>query len=166
MRQRLAGNSALQDLASQQKNLLNLQIRRLRTDTPAAKRGQRQTSIRVGEGSKRSHPARGAGAEQGVAGPERHQPPVERGAARRYPSDRHSDARQYRDQQQTEHLTQIDKALEQQIEVLEGSLLLSRILHQQKSELPRVKTDKNLADQIADLRLRQFELNQLTQSLA
>ncbi|MFP3366762.1 hypothetical protein R0J93_24255, partial [Pseudoalteromonas sp. SIMBA_148] len=29
MRQRLAGNSALQDLASQQKNLLNLQIRRI-----------------------------------------------------------------------------------------------------------------------------------------
>ena len=62
--------------------------------------------------------------------------------------------------QQLESLNQADKALEEQIAVLEGSLLLSRILYQQKLNLPKVQLDKNLADEIADLRLYQFELNQ------
>ncbi len=63
--------------------------------------------------------------------------------------------------QQIEKLLQIEQALEQQIEVLRGSVLLSRILHQQKRELPRVQGPLTTADQIADLRLRQFELNAL-----
>lgn len=68
--------------------------------------------------------------------------------------------------QQIDSLTQIDQALEQQISVLEGSLLLSRILHQQKKTLPAVRIDKRVADQVADLRLRQFELNALRDQLA
>lgn len=61
---------------------------------------------------------------------------------------------------QLDTLNQADKALEEQISVLEGSLLLSRILYQQKLNLPKVRIDRNLADDIADLRLYQFELNQ------
>lgn len=68
--------------------------------------------------------------------------------------------------QQIESLTQIDRALDQQIDVLEGSVLLSRILHQQKRALPSVRLDNSVADQIADLRLRQFELNTLRDELS
>lgn len=67
--------------------------------------------------------------------------------------------------QQIESMNQIDRALEQQIDVLEGSVLLSRILHQQKRALPDVRLDDSVADQIADLRLRQFELNSLRDEL-
>ena len=67
--------------------------------------------------------------------------------------------------QQIESMNQIDRALEQQIDVLEGSVLLSRILHQQKRALPNVRLDDSVADQIADLRLRQFELNSLRDEL-
>ncbi|MCQ4322405.1 mechanosensitive channel MscK [Stutzerimonas stutzeri] len=62
--------------------------------------------------------------------------------------------------QQLDTLNQADQALEEQIAVLEGSLLLSRVLYQQKQALPRLTLDKNLADEIADIRLYQFELNQ------
>ena len=68
--------------------------------------------------------------------------------------------------QQIESMNQIDSALEQQIDVLEGSVLLSRILHQQKRALPDVRLDNSVADQIADLRLRQFELNSLRDELS
>ncbi|MGG3792770.1 mechanosensitive channel MscK [Pseudomonas paraversuta] len=58
-------------------------------------------------------------------------------------------------------VTQSDQALDEQISVLKGSLLLSKILYKQKQALPRLqKMDKNLADEIADIRLYQFEINQ------
>lgn len=66
---------------------------------------------------------------------------------------------------QIDSVTQIDRALEQQISVLKGNVLLSRILNQQKRALPRVRFDTRIADQIADLRLRQFELNALRDEL-
>ncbi|SEI81609.1 potassium efflux system protein [Pseudomonas linyingensis] len=62
--------------------------------------------------------------------------------------------------QQLDSLKQAEQALDEQIAVLKGSLLLTRILYQQKNALPKVSADKNLADEIADLRLYQFELNQ------
>ena len=63
--------------------------------------------------------------------------------------------------QQLDNVTQSDQALDEQISVLRGSLLLSKILYQQKQALPRLqKMDKNLADEIADIRLYQFEINQ------
>jgi potassium-dependent mechanosensitive channel len=66
---------------------------------------------------------------------------------------------------QIDSMTQIDSSLEQQISVLEGNVLLSRILQQQKRALPGVRLDTSIADQIADLRLRQFELNALRDDL-
>ena len=68
--------------------------------------------------------------------------------------------------QQLDNLTQSNQALEEQINVLRGSLLLSRILYKQKQALPKIKTDQSLADEIADLRLGQFELNQERDKLA
>ncbi len=62
--------------------------------------------------------------------------------------------------QQLDGLKQAEQALDEQIAVLKGSLLLTRILYQQKNALPKVSADKNLANEIADLRLYQFELNQ------
>ncbi|UZE06760.1 mechanosensitive channel MscK [Pseudomonas corrugata] len=57
-------------------------------------------------------------------------------------------------------VTQTDAALDEQISVLKGSLLLSKILYKQRQTLPRLKLDQNLADQIADIRLYQFEVSQ------
>ena len=67
--------------------------------------------------------------------------------------------------QQIDQLTQQESALDQQISVLEGSVLLSRILHQEKQALPAVQIDRTLADSVADMRLRQFEINQLREQL-
>lgn len=67
--------------------------------------------------------------------------------------------------QQIEKLLQVEQALEQQIEVLQGSVLLSRILHQQKRELPQMRGILTTTDRIADLRLRQFELNAMKNEL-
>ncbi len=68
--------------------------------------------------------------------------------------------------QQLDTLTQSDQALDEQINVLKGSLLLSKILYKQKQALPRLKVDKNLADEIADIRLYQFEVNQQRELLS
>ncbi len=62
--------------------------------------------------------------------------------------------------QQQDNINQSDQALEEQISVLRGSLLLAKILNQQKQALPHIRVEKNLADEIADIRLYQFELNQ------
>ena len=67
--------------------------------------------------------------------------------------------------QQIENLLQVEHALEQQIEVLQGSVLLSRVLHQQKRALPRIGGALTTKDKIADLRLRQFELNAMKSEL-
>ena len=67
--------------------------------------------------------------------------------------------------QQLDYLTQLESALDQQISVLEGSLLLSRILHQEKQALPVVRIDRSLTDSVADTRLRQFEINQQREQL-
>ncbi|MDO8863530.1 mechanosensitive channel MscK [Haliea sp. E1-2-M8] len=67
--------------------------------------------------------------------------------------------------QQIENLLQVEQALEQQIDVLRGSVLLSRVLHQQKRALPQIRGALAATDQIADLRLRQFELNEMKREL-
>ncbi|WP_437882633.1 mechanosensitive channel MscK [Pseudomonas sp. LRF_L74] len=68
--------------------------------------------------------------------------------------------------QRLDTVNQTDQALEEQINVLKGSLLLSKILYQQKQALPRLhKDDGNLADEIADIRLYQFELSQQRDAL-
>jgi len=59
-----------------------------------------------------------------------------------------------------ERVTQTQRNLNEQISVLKGSLLLSRILYQQRQMLPDPKLALNLEERIADLRLAQFDLNQ------
>ncbi|MBD1549888.1 mechanosensitive channel MscK [Pseudomonas typographi] len=67
--------------------------------------------------------------------------------------------------QQLDALNQTDQALDEQIDVLKGSLLLSKILYTQKQALPHLKVDRNLADQIADIRLYQFDVSQQREAL-
>ncbi|MCE8020147.1 mechanosensitive channel MscK [Halomonas sp. MCCC 1A11036] len=59
---------------------------------------------------------------------------------------------------QLDHVRQLQRNLNEQIETTRGSLLLSRILREQRSSLPQVDARANLQDEIADLRLRQFDL--------
>ena len=68
--------------------------------------------------------------------------------------------------QQLDNLNQTDHALEEQIAVLNGSQLLSRILYQQQRTLPKILFNKNLSDEIADLRLYQFELAQQREQIS
>ncbi|WP_413494910.1 mechanosensitive channel MscK [Morganella psychrotolerans] len=55
---------------------------------------------------------------------------------------------------------QSERNLKEQITVLRGSLLLSRILFKEQIDLPQDLLIKDLPDRIADLRLEQFEINQ------
>ena len=71
-----------------------------------------------------------------------------------------------RTKQQLDSLTQADQALDEQINVLKGSLLLSKILYKQKQALPHLQLDRDLADQIADTRLYQFEVNQQREQIS
>ncbi|NIC07566.1 mechanosensitive channel MscK [Halomonas bachuensis] len=59
---------------------------------------------------------------------------------------------------QLDHVRQLERSLNEQIEAIRGSLLLSRILREQRRSLPQVDARRNLHDEIADLRLRQFDL--------
>ncbi len=64
-----------------------------------------------------------------------------------------------------ERATQSERNLKEQINVLRGSLLLSRILFQQQIDLPPDILTKNLPVVIADLRLEQFDINQQRDAL-
>ncbi|MCW6567680.1 mechanosensitive channel MscK [Yersinia ruckeri] len=55
---------------------------------------------------------------------------------------------------------QAERNLKEQITVLRGSLLLSRILYQQQLNLPANGLISDMGVRIADLRLEQFEINQ------
>ncbi len=68
--------------------------------------------------------------------------------------------------QQLDTVQQTEQALDEQINVLQGSLLLAKILYQQKQALPQLSFDRTLADQIADTRLYQFELRQLRDTVS
>ncbi|WP_311062812.1 mechanosensitive channel MscK [Halomonas sp. DWK9] len=61
-------------------------------------------------------------------------------------------------QRQLEHVRQLQRSLNEQMEAIRGSQLLSRILREQRQSLPAVVPRKDLQDEIADLRLKQFDL--------
>ncbi|ODT33708.1 MAG: potassium transporter KefA [Lautropia sp. SCN 70-15] len=66
---------------------------------------------------------------------------------------------------QLDSLEQVEQALDEQISVLQGSRLLTRILYEQQRALPRLQLDGELADQLADLRLYQFEIGRYRSEL-
>jgi potassium-dependent mechanosensitive channel len=67
--------------------------------------------------------------------------------------------------QQLDSLTRSSTVIEEQINVLQGSQLLSRILYEQKRTLPSPQVDTRLTEQIADIRLYQFEINKQREQL-
>ena len=67
--------------------------------------------------------------------------------------------------QQLDGVQQAKKSLDENINALQGSLLLAKILYQQKKSLEDIRIDRNLPDQIADIRLRQFEIGQQREQL-
>ncbi|PLM40167.1 mechanosensitive channel MscK, partial [Klebsiella quasipneumoniae] len=60
---------------------------------------------------------------------------------------------------------QSERDIKEQISVLKGSLLLSRILYQQQQTLPSADELQDMTNRIADLRLEQFEVNQKRDAL-
>ncbi|GAA4501336.1 mechanosensitive channel MscK [Pseudaeromonas paramecii] len=59
-----------------------------------------------------------------------------------------------------ERVSQTEQTINEQIAILQGSLLLSRIIYQQRQMLIDPNISSNLEEQIADLRLVQFDVNQ------
>ncbi|MGB8714281.1 MAG: mechanosensitive channel MscK, partial [Onishia taeanensis] len=66
---------------------------------------------------------------------------------------------------QLDRVRQLQRTLNEQIDAIRGSLLLSRILREQRRLLPQVEQRRNLQDDIADLRLNQFELGRQREEL-
>ena len=61
-------------------------------------------------------------------------------------------------QRHLEYTRQLQRSLNEQIDAIRGSQLLSRILREQRQSLLSVTDRRDLKDEIADLRLKQFEL--------
>ncbi|MEA1065782.1 mechanosensitive channel MscK [Erwinia sp. HR93] len=64
-----------------------------------------------------------------------------------------------------DRMLQSERNLKEQIAVLKGSLLLSRILYQQQQRLPSAADMEDMSNHIADLRLEQFDINQQRDAL-
>ncbi len=161
-RQELAGNSQLQDLGNSQHDLvvektarLEQEIQDLQTLINQKRLAQSQQTV-----TQQSIEAQKAGGSSLLA--------TESAANLKLSdyllksTDRLNDLTQknLQTKQQLDTVTQSDSALDEQINVLKGSLLLSKILYKQKQALPRLTVDRDLADDIANIRLYQFEVNQ------
>nr|WP_052052435.1 mechanosensitive channel MscK [Halomonas salina] len=66
---------------------------------------------------------------------------------------------------QLERVRQLQRGLAEHIEAIRGSPLLSRILREQRRALPSVESTAGLKEEIADLRLQQFELDRQRERL-
>jgi potassium efflux system protein len=167
-RQELAGNSQLQDLGNSQRDLLTektsrmeQEIQDLQTLINQKRLAQSQETV-----TQQSIEAQKSGGSSLLA--------TESAANLKLSdyllksTDRLNEVTQQNLQtkQQLDSVTQSDAALDEQISVLKGSLLLSKILYKQKLSLPRLKLDRDLADQIADIRLYQFEVSQQRELLS
>jgi len=169
LRQELAVNSVLQDLASQRRSLMSQQIADIEVEIQALQDVINEKRLSQSEQTVTDTAA------QALRGASNHELLKTQGSLNRRLSEELLSAtnemgeltrKNITTKQQIDSTTQIESALEQQISVLEGSSLLSRILQQQKQALPTVRMDTRIADRVADLRLREFELNQLREELA
>lgn len=166
-RQELAGNSLLQDLGNARHDLLQERIRRLEQETLdlqaliSEKRRERseQTVAEI------SREAENATPDSLVAKESAANLKISDYLLRATERLNQLTRQNLETKQQLDSIGQADQALDEQIDVLRGSLLLARILYQQREALPRPQMDGNLADEIADIRLYQFELNQQRDTL-
>jgi potassium-dependent mechanosensitive channel len=165
LRQRLAANATVQDLAAHRRDLLAQQIGNVETEIQLLQdvideKRRSESEQAVSDASLLADVSNLQLREQGNLNRQ-----LSEELLRSTTQIGDLTRRNIQTKQQIDSLTHIETALEQQISVLEGSVLLSRILHQQKAALPHMRFDANLADYIADLRLRQFELNQVREDL-
>ncbi|WGE53737.1 mechanosensitive channel MscK [Actinobacillus equuli] len=65
-----------------------------------------------------------------------------------------------------DNLQQTQRNIEEQISSLQGTLVLSRIINKQKQSLPQDQIVKGLSKQIADLRVRVFDLTEFKDSIS
>ncbi|MDD1014008.1 mechanosensitive channel MscK [Pseudomonas rubra] len=167
-RQELAGNSLLQDLGNSQHDLLieraarlEQEIQDLQTLINQKRLAQSQQTV-----TEQSIEAQKAGGSTLLATESAANLKLSDYLLRS--TDRLNELTQQnlKTKQQLDTLTQSDQALDEQISVLKGSLLLSKILYKQKQALPHLKLDRDLADQIADIRLYQFEINQQREQIS
>ena len=166
-RQELAGNSLLQDLGSSQRDLLEERIRRLEQELldlqsliNEKRRAQSEQTV-----AEQSREAEKAGSDKLLTSESALNLKLSDYLLRATDRLNQLTQQNLQTKQQLDTLNQSDQALDEQISVLQGSLLLSKILYQQKQALPTLKLDRDLADEIADIRLYQFELNQRREQL-
>lgn len=65
-----------------------------------------------------------------------------------------------------DNLQQTQRNIEEQISSLQGTLVLSRIINKQKQSLPQDQMVKGLSKQIADLRVRMFDITEFKDSIS
>ncbi|MGE8496615.1 MAG: mechanosensitive channel MscK [Pseudomonas sp.] len=167
-RQELAGNSLLQDLGNSRRDLLMERIRRSEQESldlqsminERRRESSEQTVAELAREAQKATPDSLLAEESAVN--------VKLSDYLLRATDRLNELtqRNLQTRQQLDTLSQADQALEEQISVLKGSLLLSKILYQQKQALPHLTLDGDLADEIADIRLYQFELSQQRDTLS
>ncbi len=167
-REELAGNSLLQDLGNARRDLLVERIRRLEQETldmqslinEMRRESSEQTVAELSRDADSGTPDSLVTKESAVN--------LKMSDYLLRATDRLNELtrQNLQTRQQLDNLSQADQALEEQISVLKGSLLLAKILYQQKQALPHLDLDNNLADEIADIRLYQFELNQQRDQLS
>ncbi|MCO8162630.1 mechanosensitive channel MscK [Pseudomonas sp. 21LCFQ02] len=167
-RQELAGNSQLQDLGNSQHDLLAEKVQRqdqeiqdLQTLINDKRRAQSQKTV-----EELAAEAQKAGGSSLLASESAANLKLSDYLLRGTERLNELTQRNLQTKQQLDNLTQTDQALDEQINVLSGSLLLSKILYKQKQSLPHLQVDKNLADEIADIRLYQFEVNQQREQIS
>lgn len=168
LRQELQSNSLLQDLSTGQRDLLTLKISRLEQENQALQslindKRRAESEKTVAELAKENQQA---GSDNLLSQQSAENLKLSDHLLRTTERLNELTQKNLQTRQQLDSLSQTEQALEEQINVLRGSLLLSRILYQQKQALPTVKADGNLADEIADIRLYQFELNQRRDELS
>ncbi|WP_339408839.1 mechanosensitive channel MscK [Pseudomonas sp. EA_35y_Pfl2_R5] len=166
-RQELAGNSLLQDLGNSRRNLLDERIKRLEKELLDLQNliNEKRRNLSEQTVAEQSREAEKAGSGTVLARESALNLKLSDYLLRA--TDRLNELTRLNLQtkQQLDSLNQSDQALAEQISVLQGSLLLSRILYKQQQALPTLKLDSTLPDQIADLRLYQFELNQQREAI-
>jgi len=161
-RNELAGNSLLQDIGSSQRDLLVERIARMELETRELQalindKRRQQSEKTVAE---LAIEVEKAGSDSLLATESAHNLKLSDYLLRTTTRLNELTEQNLKTKQLQDNINQSDQALEEQISVLKGSLLLARILNQQKQALPQISLEKNLADEIADIRLYQFELGQ------
>ncbi|TIH10039.1 mechanosensitive channel MscK [Pseudomonas leptonychotis] len=166
-RQELAGNSLLQELGNSRRSLLEERIKRLEQELLDLQSliNEKRRNLSEQTVAEQSREAKKAGTDNLLARESALNLKLSDYLLRA--TDRLNELTRLNLQtkQQLDSLSQSDQALEEQISVLQGSLLLSRILYKQQQALPTLEIDSSLPDQIADLRLYQFELNQQRENI-